>query len=271
LQAASKIDLPPVAPVQTLLMRGRWFRFGLLQLLTAVALLAVILVIALPIFRQVQRDSEFRQCETRLHHIALALQQYHDAYGQYPPVHVPDASGLPAHSWRVLLLPFLDKTAESAAALSKYRFNEPWNGPNNSKLSKNHAFFKSCPRFFRCPSDGSPKKMTSYVAVVGPNTMWPDSLYFRMADLVDGMSRTIIVVELANSDIEWLEPRDLPIAQLQNSLKLGSKPELFTSHERDGIQGGIVVFADGHTEFLPHSIGEKNLNEMLNPVNESRR
>jgi hypothetical protein len=93
--------------------------------------------------------------------------------------------------------------------------------------------------------------MTSYVAVVGPTTMWPPRSYIRDADILDGLSGTIMLVEIAGSDIEWLEPRDLPISQLQSFLLSGAKPSLFASHEKNGIQGGIVVFADGHTEFLP--------------------
>ena len=242
-------------------VRVRDFRFSLLQLLKAVALIAVLLVVAVPIYRRMQRDAELRGCESRLRHIALALEHYHDKYGQYPPVHSCDASGRPAHSWRVLLLPFLDTTA--APALSKYKFAEPWNGPNNTKLRKNDAFFRSCPRFFRCPSDRSPRTITSYVAVVGQSTMWPPSLYMRSVDVIHGLGNSIIIVEVANSDIEWLEPRDLPLADLHNALQSGSQPALLGSHEKNGIQGGIVVFADDHTEFLPHSIDENELTKML--------
>jgi type II secretory pathway pseudopilin PulG len=252
---------PAGASVSASPMRGRIFRFNFFPLLTAIALVAVLLVVGVPIYRLIQRDAELRQCESRLRQIALALIRYEDAYGQFPSVYIPDKAGQPAHSWRVLLLPFLDSTA--ATALAKYKFTEPWNGPNNSKLRKSDPYFASCPRFLRCPGDRTPKAMTSYVAIAGPRTMWSPSLFVRSADVLDGLSQTIMVVEIAKSDIEWLEPRDLPLAELHESLHSNSQPALLASHEKGGIQGGIVVFGDGHTEFLPHSISEQKLIEML--------
>jgi hypothetical protein len=67
-------------------------------------------------------------CRRQLRHIAIALQNYHDVHGQLPPAYLPDSRGRPMHSWRVLLLPFL----EMQALYDQYDFNEPWDGPNNS-------------------------------------------------------------------------------------------------------------------------------------------
>src|SRR5271163_108233 len=39
--------------------------------------------------------------------IAVALHNYHDTYGSFPPAYVADETGKPMHSWRVLILPFL--------------------------------------------------------------------------------------------------------------------------------------------------------------------
>src|SRR5262249_42952585 len=71
------------------------------------------------------------QCKNNLKQIGLAMFNYHDAYGCFPPAYIADADGRPMHSWRVLLLPFLDE----AARYRKYRFDEPWDGPNNSELA----------------------------------------------------------------------------------------------------------------------------------------
>ena len=40
--------------------------------------------------------------------IQLALSVYADEHGAYPPAFVADASGRRMHSWRALLLPYLD-------------------------------------------------------------------------------------------------------------------------------------------------------------------
>ena len=55
---------------------------------------------------------------------------------------------------------------------------------------------------------------TSYVAVVGPRTIWPDGKTTRMSDIIDGTSNTLLIVEVHNSGIHWMEPRDLDYLQM---------------------------------------------------------
>ena len=96
--------------------------------------------------------------------ILLALHNYHSEYNALPPAYVADANGKPMHSWRVLILPYM----EQSALYNRYKFNEPWNGPNNITL------LNSMPSIFACPSRFSnPTNLTSYVAVTGPGTMFP--------------------------------------------------------------------------------------------------
>lgn len=84
-----------------------------------------------------------------------------------------------------------------------YRFDEPWNGPNNSKLSSEFS------KQFRRPEDNRPgKSTTSFVAVVGPETPFPGASSVRREDVSDG-TETIMFVEINDSNINWLEPRDL--------------------------------------------------------------
>ena len=67
------------------------------------------------------------------------------------------------HSWRVLLLPFLD----GQPLYDEYDFSEPWNGPNNSKLASRR------PATFLLHGIKDPGgTMTNYLAVVGAGTAW---------------------------------------------------------------------------------------------------
>ena len=109
--------------------------------------------------------------------------------------------------------------------------------------------------------------MTSYVAVVGPGTAWPGTGYASMKDLKDGVSNTIMVVEIANSDIHWMEPRDFPIEELANWLKPSHKPTLGTSHRTSRVAGCLAVFADAHVEYFPRNkLTEKRLRALLSPA-----
>ena len=55
--------------------------------------------------------------------------------------YVADATGRPMHSWRVLILPFL----EQQSLYEQYDFREPWDGPNNIQLLGNMPDVFSCP------------------------------------------------------------------------------------------------------------------------------
>ena len=49
-------------------------------------------------------------CERNLRQIGIAVRDYWDAFGRYPPACTYDKSGQPMHSWRLLILPFMDAT-----------------------------------------------------------------------------------------------------------------------------------------------------------------
>src|SRR5258707_563040 len=69
------------------------------------------------------------QCKNNLKQIGLALRAYHDEWGSFPPAFVADDDGHPIYGWRTLILPQLDQSP----IYSAYRFDEPWDGPNNSR------------------------------------------------------------------------------------------------------------------------------------------
>ena len=150
------------------------------------------------------------QCSWNLKQVLMALHDYHDHYGCFPPAYVADKNGQPMHSWRVLILPFL----EQQALYAQYRFDEPWNGPNNSKLGNVRIPEYQCPEQ---TASGTPT-MTSYVALVGKAAAWPGSAAARFEDFRDATSNTIMVVEMVDSGIHWMEPRDMDAATMTMSV-----------------------------------------------------
>ena len=84
------------------------------------------------------------RCVNNLKQIGLAMYNYHDQYGCFPPAYTADEHGRPLHSWRVLLLPYL----ECEDLYDQLRLNEPWNSPYNQQVLKD----SDVPSVFRCPS-----------------------------------------------------------------------------------------------------------------------
>jgi hypothetical protein len=196
-------------------------------------------------------DGHRGQCRSDLKQIALALLNYEHANGCFPPACIVGLDGKPWHSWRVLVLPFMDYPG----LYKEYDFNEPWDGPKNRRLGD------QMPHYYRCPSapysDGKASRMTNYVAVTGPGTAWPGSKSTQIGDIRDGTDKTIRVVEIADSDIPWMEPRDLTLEEVVATSAPGEAAEknrLADSHfleEPPGVRGAWVVMADDSTHFLP--------------------
>jgi len=199
------------------------------------------------------------RCISQLKQLEVAMDNYLTLHGSFPPAYIADKSGKPMHSWRVLLLPVLDRHD----IYDQYNFDEPWNGPNNSKL---HDEIVS---LYRCPFDEPFAKQTetNYVVVVGPGTMFPGERAVTSREICNDPSRTIMIVEKANSGIHWMEPRDLDITKMSATGQPLARLGITSSHP------SVVnlLFADGSVhsfdkdnedltmEWLKHLLSRKGL------------
>jgi len=183
------------------------------------------------------RDSReaARQTACRGHfcQLNLALSNYQEVYGSLPPAYVADANGKPMHSWRVLILPFMD----GKELYKKYRFDEPWNSPHNSQLQYDNPRRQYC-----CPGCPDPGQslFTNYVVIAGPGTAFPGATSTQTKNFEDGDANTILIAEINNSDIHWMEPRDLSFETMSFQLNDPIRPSISSPHPK----GPAVCFHD---------------------------
>lgn len=181
------------------------------------------------------------RCLHNLKSIGLALHYYYDEYGSFPPPYLPDKEGRPMHSWRVLILPYL----EQQALYDAYDFDEPWDGPNNRKLAE------SMPVYYACPTHDPatlPLGHTCYQAVTGGETAWSVDKPRKFVDFPDGTSHTILVLE-GSDDVPWLAPMD---ANLEKGIWLLSSAPRNAPHRIEDFfavkrLGRNVCLVDGST------------------------
>ncbi len=185
-----------------------------------------------------------------LKQIGLALRNYHEAFGCFPPSYLADENGQPMHSWRVLILPWLDQKA----IYDQYRFDEPWDGPNNRKL---HDLIVST---YACPSHPRQDRSTSYVAVVGPGTAWRGAAPMRLEAVHDGRDQTIWLAEVSEPSIHWMEPRDLEFDRMSFTINGSNDPAGLSSRHPGGAN---VLLVDGAVRFLSGKLAPQWLRALL--------
>jgi len=223
---------------------------ALVHVIIAIALLGGIVAVVLPTTQQAREAARRTACKNNLKQISLALHNYHDAHGSFPPAYLADANGRRMHSWRVLLLPYLD----GEALYSAYNFDEPWDSPGNLKLLSRMPDVYACPSSFS--DEHGDEGYTTYVGVVGEGTAWPGPGARRIREMRDGTSNTVHVIEYdSGGKIHWTEPRDLDFDEAVSILGADDS-QWTTGHRnqtffRDTWYGGRhVAFADGGVRYV---------------------
>jgi hypothetical protein len=183
-------------------------------------------------------------CAVKLQAIAVAMQAYCDANGVLPPAYTVDEAGRPLHSWRVLILPYL----ENSTLYREIRLDEPWDSEWNSRFHSLPVSPFACPSRVAALPDGTPIAETTYSVVVGNESAFPGAGKWRKwEDFTDGLSGTLAVVE-RKTPVCWMDPtRELTLETLA--------AELANEHKggKSGEGGALAATFDGAVRFVPAS------------------
>jgi prepilin-type processing-associated H-X9-DG protein len=207
------------------------------------------------------------QSRNNLKQIGLAMHNFHDVYGRFPPAVVNGPDGKPWHSWRVFLLPFL----EESETYNQYRFDEPWDGPNNRKL------LSKMPKAYSDPIHGENKDFyTHYVVPTGDDTIF-SAEGAKMADkndksvlnggrgiqqITDGTSNTLLAVPATpDQKIPWMKPEDFEVGI--SIPDLGAKDSIPTPYLMGDSRGAPVLFADGSVRTIKAGLSGEILLPLL--------
>jgi len=132
-----------------------------------------------------------------------------------------------------------------------YSLKEPWDGPNNSKCHP-QSFSE-----FQCPSVDDPSQVTvDYVAVVGPDTMWPGH---DRVGLHSGNPDTILLIEMPDSDYRCLEPRFPSVEEFMAKIKSPTGKGIRCIHPR----GLAYLTIRGEVRWFPPDTDPETFRRLL--------
>lgn len=178
--------------------------------------------------------------------LALAIHNYREEHGHFPPPYVADDYGKPLYSWRVLILPYM----YGQPIASQFHYDEPWDSAHNLSLLSFHLeIYQS--------HDATLPDETQFLAVVDDDTMWNPDREITTDDVTDGLDKTLLLVEVPSQGIHWSEPRDLSRAEAIKLLKEASRRGPLAGRPRH------VALADGTVHAVPQDLNESDVEALL--------
>jgi len=227
------------------------------DMLILVGVLLGIGVLLLPAIQGAREAARRADCIGQCKFIGMDTWIYHEQNHRFPAAYLADEDGQPAHSWRVTLLgPEFDELYE------QYRYDESWDSPRNRDLASGLPVGMSqVYPWYHCPSDRDCDRYdTSYVMAVGSDAYSPGPAGRTIAEFrAGGSSLTIAIAEMSESDIPWMEPRDLDCDTMSYTVNNANGSGIRSEHP------GVVnaLFADSTVRSLGEDIDPEVLKSLF--------
>jgi prepilin-type N-terminal cleavage/methylation domain-containing protein/prepilin-type processing-associated H-X9-DG protein len=294
--------------------RDRRKAFTLIELLVSIAIIGVLIALLLPAVQMARESARRMACCNKVKQIGLACHQHHDTYGVFPPGRVDAPFTVPqgeiiegGHSFFPFLLPYLEQ--EALARI--YRWDKRAQGPENQPVATTQLKILQCPSAEQdrwatavndpanysyggkgaCSDYGGVREIDARLVDLGlvdrpanNQGVLTKNYLTRLADITDGASQTILVIEYAGRPQLWRAGRQVPGDYVSGSAWVGGPLTFGQGSTSDGVTqpgpcainctnnkevysfhpgGASTAFADGSVHFLHANIDIRNFAHLV--------
>ena len=217
--------------------------------------LPMLSVLGLPAVTTARLAARRTQSVNNMRQIMLAFHNFHDVHRGFPAPFNTDEMGKPLLSWRVHILPFIERNA----LYQQFHLDEPWDSDHNKKL------IVQMPPIYAIPGGDLKSGLTNYLGVAGDDGMFPPTkrkeygkkfaIGRSIAEVIDGTSNTAAIVEVNNENrVIWTRPGDFDAPAMQPIQRL-------LGLWKGGFHAGV---ADGSVMFVPENVEAEQLRNFFN-------
>ncbi len=146
--------------------------------------------------KPMRKSAEQAQRLNSLKQLALAMHNYHDVNKHLPPRCLTDRDGNPLHSWRTVVLPYV----EQQALHKRIDLSQSWDSEQNRLVTQTII-----PLF----SGGQESTKTRFRVPVFPGSLWHgEGPPKEFKNVIDGTSNTIAAIFApADAAVDWADPQ----------------------------------------------------------------
>ena len=217
----------------------KWYQITVVEWIVIAGIILVLIGLLMPATKTAKTSGHRERSSNNLRGIGIALLNYHDTYGTFPPTVVTDSDGRPLYSWRVLLLPFLEEPRDQAL-YDQFDLSQAWDSETNQPLVEQMPEVYTSPFLRRAEFPG----MTTYLAVVDPEgkrTFLLPQEGRSLDEVPCGTGNVVMVVEFIDHPVIWTKPEDISPFKLINQ----------TPIEQNELSYFPVLFDDASVHWMP--------------------
>ncbi len=235
--------------------------FTLVELLVVIAILGVLVGLLLPAVQAAREAARQTACQNNLRQIGIGLHLYHDAHQAFPIGGIEwrpygSTDGERQLAWSAFLLPHL----EQQALYDQLDLSKTFDAAENAGGAATVLSVYLCPTSDRDALLIDGRGPCDYGGITGERISTPNNppkgtmIYdraFRIAEITDGTSHTLIVAEdTAWPEGQWINGRNL----FDQGFAINAAPAWENDIRSAHPGGALGVLADGSAHFLAESL-----------------